>query len=1106
MPNGDRPASDDMVTRTSGDPSSGEARGGFFVRKRLGDFELQREIGRGGMGIVYEAEQLSLRRKVALKILPTGLGLTPQAIERFGREARAAAHLHHTNIVPVYAIGEADGCNYYAMELVEGESLGAILDGLRSGKPSSLLEETITKINADSSAGRRTWFDAVARLLAEVADALHYAHRQGIVHRDVKPSNLLLSRNGRLCLTDFGLARVAQEPGMTVSGSILGTPAYMSPEQITAGRVVRADHRTDIYSLGAVLYQLLTLERPVQGTAIEEVLTGILTKDPVPPRRINPRVPVDLETICLKAMEKDPERRYRTAAELATDLRAYCQHGLILAKRAGPLKRAVKWTRRHPVAALAAAAVIALAIVTVVAVGLGASRTQANVRRLLAESELHLREGTFRQGLAKADEALAIAPDSPDAARARARLFLEQRRFRDLANIAQGVLAEHPDDWEAHGWMAFAGQAGGAGPEDRLADLPVSEHVAAVSRLAPDTADVWYLKGLIAKSHHEAVRCYDRALELDPGHAWARYGRAMAFQALCRFPDAVADLEFVTAVRPKSPRGRLGLAEVYAFGVHDPTKALVECEKAVTVDPDDPFVYYERGQIHGLVGQAKRRLADLTKSVELAPWSAFLRSQRASALEGSEERIAEAKRAVELDPDLPRAQFQWLNALWWGGRRRDEMRVAIEDWRARAERWSDRGSAGWSYPLISLNYRRLEERDKALASQHRLVEIDRDALDGLVSHRIDAWREGGTAIEADCDLMAQLELDEPVPLANRAHYLVRLCSRLGPALGDYERVIAMAPTWADAYAARSRDLRESGRFREALADADRAVALAPKWPRALFHRALACAGLEKWTEVLSDLDRAFALGFGSGFGPADARRLQASALAHLGRDEEALAALAGMHRARALLLFKLGRLDDALAAVDESFEAYADDTWALTTRAALLAYVPGGCARAEADLAQMKRLEGDVLDITFESLEARVRHLATSCPDAARPAESLALAEAFVKGWPGWWYTHFDHALALFHSGRLEEALTELQATLAFPTIGENLRGFEFPTIPSEDAGPRFWLAITEAKLGRTTDARRSYALAVERMRKTWPKSVELTRLKAEAARLIESR
>jgi hypothetical protein len=154
----------------------------------------------------------------------------------------------------------------------------------------------------------------------------------------------------------------------------------------------------------------------------------------------------------------------------------------------------------------------------------------------------------------------------------------------------------------------------------------------------------------------------------------------------------------------------------------------------------------------------------------------------------------------------------------------------------------------------------------------------------------------------------------------------------------------------------------------------------------------------------------------------------------------------------------------------------------------------------------MKRLEGDVLDITFESLEARVRHLSTSCPDAARPAESLALAEAFVKGWPGWWYTHFDHALALFHSGRLEEALTELQATLAFPTIGENLRGFEFPTIPSEDAGPRFWLAITEAKLGRTTDARRSYALAVERMRKTWPKSVELTRLKAEAARLIESR
>ena len=153
----------------------------------------------------------------------------------------------------------------------------------------------------------------MARLLADVGDALHYAHERGVIHRDVKPANLLLSGDGRLCLGDFGLARVAQEPGMTVSGSFLGTPAYMSPEQVAAGRV-KLDHRTDVYSLGAVLYEMLTLQRPFQGDSREQILTGILSKDPRPPRKINPHVSrSDLETICLKAMEKDPDRRYATA-------------------------------------------------------------------------------------------------------------------------------------------------------------------------------------------------------------------------------------------------------------------------------------------------------------------------------------------------------------------------------------------------------------------------------------------------------------------------------------------------------------------------------------------------------------------------------------------------------------------------------------------------------------------------------------------------------------------------------------------------------------------------------------------------------------------------
>ncbi len=253
----------DDGTRQGGEKPDDSVRG-----KRLGDFELIREIGRGGMGVVYEARQISLNRRVALKVLPPGLGLTDQAVKRFEREAQAAAKLHHTHIVPVYAIGQADGSHYYAMELIEGQPLSDVLRDLSGAGSNPLMDQTVTKLGdaeqaksktettqsdsgitslSDTQSGSRKWFDAVAKLIADVADGLDYAHGRGVIHRDIKPANLMLSRGGHLSITDFGLARVAQEPGMTVSGSLLGTPAYMSPEQIATGRV-KLDHRTDVYS------------------------------------------------------------------------------------------------------------------------------------------------------------------------------------------------------------------------------------------------------------------------------------------------------------------------------------------------------------------------------------------------------------------------------------------------------------------------------------------------------------------------------------------------------------------------------------------------------------------------------------------------------------------------------------------------------------------------------------------------------------------------------------------------------------------------------------------------------------------------------------------
>jgi serine/threonine protein kinase len=390
------------------------------IPQRLGDFENLRELGRGGMEIVYDARQVSLNRRVALKVLSGSLGLTEKAVQRFRREAEAAARLHHTNIVPGYATGEENGTHFYAMELINGPSLDHVIRQIRQasqGNPSSdavgpapgAVETTgpyvpesgsITTLSASSFSSDGHYFDTVARMIAEVADALDYAHGQGVIHRDIKPSNMLLSPAGRLSLNDFGLARVLEQPGMTLTGEFMGTPRYMSPEQITAGRTP-LDHRTDIYSLGATLYELLTLRPPFLGERRDQVLAQILHKEPRAPRGINKKVPVDLETICLKALEKDPDQRYQTAGQMSEDLHRYVNRFAILARRAGPVRQLLKWGRRRP----ALAATKALAVFLALAAGLFAYRAYMAEQQRIADQrqqEEQLQEQKRQNALEKA--------------------------------------------------------------------------------------------------------------------------------------------------------------------------------------------------------------------------------------------------------------------------------------------------------------------------------------------------------------------------------------------------------------------------------------------------------------------------------------------------------------------------------------------------------------------------------------------------------------------------------------------------------------------------------------------------------------------------------
>jgi hypothetical protein len=394
----------------------------------LGDFRLVREIGRGGMGVVYEAVQLSLGRRVAVKVLPLAATLDSRHLERFRREAQTAAQLHHTNIVPVYAVGCERGVHYYAMQLIAGQSLAHVIRELRaaaghppdkrsttvrdppaggsahavqtlpapsaqptadetepaksrsrllpSGTPSSTPVESLSLLR---SSKRAAFFRAVAGLGLQAAEALEYAHQQGVVHRDVKPENFLLDARGNLWITDFGLAQFYADTGLTRTGDLLGTLRYMSPEQ-ASGRAVVLDQRTDVYSLGLTLYELLTLERAMPGESREQILRQIGSHEPRPPRSIDRTVPPELETILLKAIAKEPADRYPTAFALAEDLRRFLRDEPILAQPPSLWDKAVKWTRRHRSVAMSALAMLLLAAVGLLISTLLIAREQAKTK------------------------------------------------------------------------------------------------------------------------------------------------------------------------------------------------------------------------------------------------------------------------------------------------------------------------------------------------------------------------------------------------------------------------------------------------------------------------------------------------------------------------------------------------------------------------------------------------------------------------------------------------------------------------------------------------------------------------------------------------------
>jgi serine/threonine-protein kinase len=627
--------------------------------RQLGEYRLLREIGRGGMGVVYEAVQEPLGRHVALKVLPLHGLLNPTQLERFRREAKAAARLHHTNIVPVFGVGEDNGIHYYAMQFIQGQGLDKILDDVRrlrghTGKsqpvpeaPAPTLSEFVAQGllsgqfpgsgpdpasaptllpggNAPTapaaaetperpqmtSLPEAQYFRSVAQAGLQVAEALAYAHKQGVLHRDVKPSNLLLDTRGTVWITDFGLAKADDSDDLTNTGDLIGTLRYMSPERLEGN----CDVRSEVYGVGVTLYEMVTL-RPAftagdRMALLDQLRFGVALR----PSRCDAHVPRDLETIILKAMARDPAERYATADELAADLQRFLADEPIRARRTSWRERGWRWCRRNPaIAGLAAALVLLLVGAT------GASVLAAAYFDRLARKETQTAAGerAARQQAEEAQQRLALSLKETEAQRRRAEQnFAKARAAVDdsFTRTSESQLLRVPGMQSLRRELL---QSALAFYLDFLRERHDDPGVRA------GLASAWLRVGKIreelgdaaeaAKARTEALTLYTQLAEASPKDVELLHGRAECLAGLGRYAEAI-DV-WKQLVNPGEPRFQRELADAYnnlglahrsrqdraqALGAFQ--ESLTIRERLVRLNPDDPTARYGLGRVLNNIG------------------------------------------------------------------------------------------------------------------------------------------------------------------------------------------------------------------------------------------------------------------------------------------------------------------------------------------------------------------------------------------------------------------------------------------------------------------------------------------------------------------------